>query len=174
MAVFGSSVIRPGAPEWSEAQQLGRLLGERGFDVATGGYGGAMEAVSQGASERGVNVIGVTAPVLFPQRPGANSYVTHERPAASLTARIEEMLTLSVGAVTLPGSIGTLTEFMVAWNELFIRAMADKPRFPVVAVGAMWGRLIPRIADELDTDLSLVTLASSVDDAVVHIQRQLG
>ncbi|MDH3499902.1 MAG: LOG family protein [Acidimicrobiia bacterium] len=174
VAVFGSSQTRPADPAWDEARRLGSVLAAAGFDVATGGYGGTMEAVSQGAAGGGAAVIGVTAPSLFPRRSGANRFVTQERPAPTLTARIGDLISISAAAVTLPGSIGTLTELMVAWNELFIRAMSDQPLFPVVAVGSPWDRLVPEIAASLDTDASFVTLASTVDHVTGLLSRRIG
>jgi len=49
ISVFGGSQPREGDRAYAEAQELGRLLAERGHIVLTGGYIGAMEAVSRGA-----------------------------------------------------------------------------------------------------------------------------
>ncbi len=173
VAVFGSSQTRAGERAWDDALRLGSLLGTYGFDVATGGYGGVMEAVSEGAATAGARVVGVTAPSLFPQRPGPNRFVTEERPATSLAARINEMLHVADAAITMPGSIGTLTELMVAWNDLFIRAMAGQSQFPVVAVGPTWAELVPHIARMLETDASLITLAPDVDEAASIVRQRL-
>ena len=62
VAVFGSSQTEPGSLEWEEARRAGTRLGEAGYAVITGGYGGTMEAVSSGAADAGGHVIGVTAP----------------------------------------------------------------------------------------------------------------
>ena len=60
VSVFGSAAPLPGQPLYQVGLELGRLLGEQGFSVMTGGYCGTMEAVSRGANEAGSNVIGVT------------------------------------------------------------------------------------------------------------------
>lgn len=174
IAVFGASTTRPGDADWDDAVRLGRELAERGFDIATGGYGGTMEAASQGAAAAGAGIIGVTAPLLFPQRPGANRHVTQEYPARTLTERIGLLLSLTQGVAVLPGSLGTFTELMVAWNELFIRDLSDQDLFPVVAVGAPWGRLLSELAAALGTDGSLVSSVASVDAAVAELHRLLG
>jgi predicted Rossmann-fold nucleotide-binding protein len=49
ITVFGGSRCGPEAPEYQEALKLGRLLVEAGFEVASGGYYGVMEAISRGA-----------------------------------------------------------------------------------------------------------------------------
>ena len=68
VAVFGSSQTIPDSADWRDAVHVGRRLAEAGLEVITGGYGGTMEAASLGASEAGGRVVGVTAPVLFPDR----------------------------------------------------------------------------------------------------------
>ena len=53
VAVFGSSQTEPGSAEWEDARRAGARLAEEGYAVITGGYGGTMEAVSNGAAEAG-------------------------------------------------------------------------------------------------------------------------
>lgn len=173
MAVFGSSAGRPGDPGYEEARTCGRLLAEAGYAVATGGYGGTMEACSRGAAEAGARVIGVTAPAAFPDRPGANSWVAEEIPAPTITERIHRLLAMSAACLALDGSIGTLTELLVAWNVAFIAALGGAPPQPVIAVGPSWAALIPRLAAEIDTDASLVTLVPDVATGVAEVRRRV-
>ena len=51
--IFGSHSPARGEPEYEGAVELGRALVKAGFDVASGGYGGTMEAVLKGAHEAG-------------------------------------------------------------------------------------------------------------------------
>lgn len=60
VTVFGGSSPKPGEEPYLEAETLGRLLAQAGLLVATGGYAGAMQAVSKGAAEAAGGVIGVT------------------------------------------------------------------------------------------------------------------
>ena len=143
IAVFGSSAGRPGEPGYEEARACGRLLAEAGYAVATGGYAGTMEACSRGAAEAGARVIGVTAPAAFPGRSGANAWVGEEWPAATITERIHHILAISAAGITLDGSIGTLTELMVAWNVAYIARLGGLPPKPVIAVGPSWAALVP-------------------------------
>ena len=146
IAVFGSSAGRPGEPGYEEARSCGRLLAEAGYAVATGGYAGTMEACSRGAAAAGGRVIGVTAPGAFPGRSGANAWVGEEWPAATITERIHHILSISAACITLDGSIGTLTELLVAWNIAFIAGLAGAPAKPVIAVGPSWAALVPELA----------------------------
>ena len=60
ISVFGGSSPKPGDLAYEQAYYLGKLIGEAGYTVLTGGYIGTMEAVSRGAAEAGGHVIGVT------------------------------------------------------------------------------------------------------------------
>ena len=174
VAVFGASSAAPGDGHFEDARELGRLLADAGYAVATGGYGGLMEAVSEGAASAGGHVIGVTAPAVFRSREGANVHVTEELRAASLTERIHDMIDLSDAAIALHGSLGTATELMVAWNLAFVARFSHEDPDPVVAVGATWRRMINDLGEILETDTSVITCVDTVADAVAFISRRLG
>ena len=53
VCVFGSARRPPGHPEYEHARRVGRLIGERGVAVITGGGPGLMEAANRGAREAG-------------------------------------------------------------------------------------------------------------------------
>src|SRR5690349_20090727 len=74
VAVFGSSTVREPDVAWREAHELGAALARRGVATMSGGYGGAMAAVSRGAHEAGGHVIGVTVD-LFERRGPVNPWV---------------------------------------------------------------------------------------------------
>jgi len=165
VAVIGSSRTQPEEPDYQDAIRLGRRLAEAGLKVASGGYGGLMEAVSEGAAGAGGTVIGVTAPGVFPGRVGVNRYVTVERPAETLTERIHHLVHYSDAVIALPGSIGTLTELMSAWNVAFVAPFSGKTPKPIVTVGPQWAELVPLLAQRLATDGELVRCESSADSA---------
>ncbi len=169
VAVFGSSWVTPDSEGWRQAERCGALIAAAGCAVATGGYGGAMEAVSKGAAEAGGHVIGVTAPPIFPNRAGANRWVSEERPARTLTSRLDALISGTSAVIALPGSIGTLTELMVAWNIAFIDRLGGVDPAPVVAVGAEWATMVARLADDLIADRTMVACVSTVDEAVAHV-----
>ena len=174
VAVFGASVAEAGDPTYQDGVRCGSLLAEAGFAVATGGYGGLMEAVSLGARRAGGHVIGVTVPSVFPDRDGGNSHLTHETQAKSLLDRIHELAGTTVAAVALPGSLGTATELLAAWNLAYVARFGDESPKPVVAVGEPWATLVPLLADVLATDGSLVTLVATVEEAVDAVAARVG
>lgn len=169
VAVFGASTVEPGSALWIDGHRCGRLLAEAGCEVATGGYGGLMHAVSEGASEAGGVVYGMTAPRAFPHRSGPNPFVTHERPAATLGSRIVDLVEIADASIALPGSIGTATELIVAWNYAFVARYAGTAPKPVIAVGSPWIEILPTLSAALDTDGGLVAVVDDVDDAVRRV-----
>jgi uncharacterized protein (TIGR00730 family) len=173
VAVFGASSPSPGDVEYEQAHRCGQLLAEAGFSVVTGGYGGTMEATSQGAAAVGGHVIGVTAPAVFSSRSSANDYVAEEIPAPTLTKRIDIMIDLAAATIALNGSIGTLTELMVAWNVAFVTRFSATEARPVVAVGERWRQLLPELAETLATDVALVVIVDDVDSAVSVVRKTL-
>ncbi len=173
VAVIGASKTQPGESDYADAVRLGRLLASAGYAVASGGYGGLMEAVSLGAAEAGGRIIGVTAPQVFPARPGANAHVTEERPAATITERIQDLFTISAAIVALPGSLGTLTELVVAWNMALVAPFSDRPPLPIVAVGETWSELVRLLAERLETDGDLVQCVGSVEEAAAAVERKV-
>ncbi len=174
VAVFGSSQAQPGDPSYVSTFRLGALLAAEGVAVLNGGYAGLMEAVSRGASESGGHVIGITAPPVFPGRTGANEWISEERAHPTLTERIHDIVTLADATITVAGSLGTLTELLVAWNTAFVARFSGATPKPVIAVGAPWNASIPQLAEELKTDGSLVTTVETIEEAVDRLVRQLG
>lgn len=155
------------------AVDLGGRLALRGHTVVNGGYGGLMEAVSVGAAAAGGEVVGVTAPTVFPGRVGANSHITSERPAPDLVSRIGMMLDISDAAIALPGSIGTLTELILTWNVSFVARFSGRPPIPLITVGDTWAELVPFLAERMSTDRGLVTCVHSAAAAVAALDEQM-
>ena len=132
-----------------------------------------MEAVSAGAAAVGGRIIGVTAPAVFPGRSGANVYVTDERPAATLIDRIQDLLTMSDAVVALPGSLGTITELVVAWNLAYVAPFSSSQPVPIVAVGPTWAELVPLLTERLATNGDLVQCVSTIEEAIAVLRPQL-
>ena len=172
MAVFGSSGTMPGDAEYQMGMECGAALARAGLAVATGGYGGTMEAVSRGASTSGGHVIGVTAPSIFPDRSGANEWVAEQHPAATLPLRVARLIEISDAAIAMPGSIDTLTE-LVVWNTGFVARFAGHPPYALDTVGSTWRDLVHHLAELLSSDASIVHCAEGVDEAVAEVTRRL-
>lgn len=163
ITVFGSSRVQPGTPAYAEALAWGQAVARAGFGVATGGYNGAMEAVSQGAKEADGLVVGITAPVLFPHRAGPNTHVDLELPSSSLLTRIERLIDVSVACLALPGGVGTLAEILAAWNLNHIAQMHHKPLKPL-GVHRGWLEVIQAGLEVTPETLGMLTPIASTDE----------
>lgn len=172
VAVFGSSQTQPGTEEWADAEKVGAHLARSGLAVMTGGYGGSMEAVSKGAAENGGHVIGVTAPPLFPGRHGANPYVAELIEADGLAERVGTMIRRARGVIALPGSIGTATELLIAWNVNHIVRRNGGRRLPTVAVGEAWGAVRQSLAENIGAVASDIHPATTVTEGVEWLLEQ--
>ena len=134
IAVFGSSTVRETDPAWRLGFELGGELARAGAAVMTGGYGGLMAACSRGANEAGGHVVGVTVE-LFEKRGPVNRWVHERVHTHDLYERLRVIVTRADGFVTLPGSIGTLTELFLTWTLL---SVSGRPSAPLVLLGDRW------------------------------------
>jgi uncharacterized protein (TIGR00730 family) len=173
IAVFGSSTTQPGSEAWEEAEDLGRRIATRGWTLATGGYGGTMEAVSAGAASAHGRVIGVTAPSVFPSRAGVNVHVTEEVTEHTISHRIARLVESSHAVIALPGSIGTFAELVVAWNAAFVAPFGGRNPKPVVAVGTVWETILRSVSSELPTGQGFVQSASNGAEALALIEEMI-
>ncbi|MDD2521406.1 MAG: LOG family protein [Anaerolineaceae bacterium] len=136
VSVFGSAAPTPEQTSYQEALELGRLLGENGFTVMTGGYCGTMEAVSRGANEASGNVIGITCRQIEDFRPtGPNAWVRQVQATDLLSERIEVLTSKADAYIALPGGIGTLAEIAVVFNKM---AISSIPSQVLILIGEGW------------------------------------
>lgn len=173
IAVFGSSAVIEGDAAYIAAYEAGSRLAAAGLAVATGGYGGVMEAASRGASEAGGHVVGVTAPSVFPQRTGPNRWVDEEIPTTSITERIHVLVSSIDGALVLDGSIGTAAELLLAWNVNHV-TQGHRPALPTVLVGETWATLIDSLVTNHGADSSQIIVVDDVEVAVAALVSALG
>lgn len=174
VSVFGSSSPAPDSEAYLEARHLGQQLAEAGFVVATGGYGGTMAAVSQGAAEAGGHVIGVTSSHMERYRPTpANEWVAEEIRFESQRDRLLHLVTRNDAMIALPGGIGTLSEVALAWSLLQTSELSARP---LVLLGPLWREMIKVYAQAeyiRPRDLDLLYLATSPETAVAYVKQSL-
>jgi len=136
IAVYGSASPKEGEPDYESAYRLGYLLGQAGYEVMTGGYGGTMEAVSRGAMEAGAPTIGVTCAEIERYRPQEpNPWVKKVEHTETLIDRLRVLMDKADAAIALPGGVGTLLEISLSWNLRVIHAV---PPQPLILVGQGW------------------------------------
>ena len=143
---FGSARFQEGYRWYEEARTLGRLLGEAGFGVVTGGGPGIMEAGNRGAVEGNGESIGLNIKLPYEQR--INSYV---RKGVGFHYFFVRKVMLSYAAqayVYFPGGFGTLDEMF----ELITLIQTKKIplAIPVLLMGKeFWGPLTDWINKEV-------------------------
>jgi len=174
IAVFGSHSPTPESITYELAQRLGKRLAEAGFSIATGGYGGTMEAASRGAYMAGGDVIGVTCDRIANLRnEGPNKWVKQVVHFETLSERLIYLVTENTGMVVLPGGIGTLSEFALAWSLIQVGEVNFKP---LVFLGEHWRSLVTEFTtrDFVDGDTSkLIHFASDSRSAVDLLKQRL-
>lgn len=174
ISVFGSSAPAPGSADYESARDMGTLLAQAGFAVQTGGYGGVMAGASQGASEAGGHVIGITSAQIETYRAiPPNQWVVEERKYATLSERLSHLVGQCDGAIVMPGGVGTLAELAFIWSLLQVGEISPRP---VIAVGALWAQTLQAFIDPAyvkDTDAALVKLAQSPQEAAAILSIDL-
>lgn len=175
ISVFGSSAPKSGSLDFEQAKNVGRLLAEAGFAVASGGYGGTMTAVSEGAAEAGGHVIGIASARIERYRgAGVNQWVKEVHAYESLAERLLHLVTHNVGIIALPGGIGTISEVTLAWSLLQVGEV--EPR-PFALLGSLWRDTFQNFFDPAyikATDMDLLYFAETAEAAVAHVTHEAG
>src|SRR3954465_9113872 len=135
VAVFGSARTEPEHPEYAQARELARRLGEEGFSIITGGGPGAMQAANQGAQEAGVQSIGLD--IELPHEQAMNPYVDLGLTLHYFFTRKVLFVRYSSAFVCFPGGFGTLDEL---FEVLPLRQTGKIRDFPVILVGSDYWR----------------------------------
>jgi uncharacterized protein (TIGR00725 family) len=101
------SVIGSGSEHEARAEEVGRLLAERGATVVTGGRGEVMAAASRGAKSAGGTTIGILP---GETRDGMNEWLDHVVVTGIGHARNLAVAASGDAVIAVGGSWGTLAE----------------------------------------------------------------
>jgi uncharacterized protein (TIGR00725 family) len=101
------SVIGSGAEHERRAEEVGRLLAERGVTVVCGGYAEVMEAAARGAKQAGGTTIGILG---AETDEGTNDWLDHAVVTGVGHARNLAVAASGDAVIAVGGSWGTLTE----------------------------------------------------------------
>ncbi len=167
VTIFGGSRCGENSPEYKEAKELGEKLAEAGFTICTGGYLGVMEAASRGAREKGGRVFGI---VMNQFKSEPNRYLTDKVATRHFYERLQNLIERSSGFIALRGGIGTVAEISLVWNKLQTRVIEQRP---LVLLGECWKPVVEAWQKNLvvsDKDVSLLSFAFSVEEAVTIIE----
>ena len=169
VTLFGSARVRPEDPAYGAAIEVGRLLGEAGFTVITGGGPGAMEAGNRGAREAGAPSVGLNIELPFEQH--VNPYVDVDVEFRYFFVRKVMLVKYSRAFVIFPGGFGTMDELFEALTLIQTGKVRD---FPVVLFGTdYWKGLLDWLRDTMaadgkisDADLGLIDLTDSPEEVL--------
>lgn len=120
IVVYGASSSDIDSRYYDFAREVGREIALHGYRLVNGGgRAGLMGASIEGALEAGGEVTGVL-PDFMIERGWNHPQLTEMLSTSSMHDRKSTMAQLSVGAIALPGSVGTLDELfeIITWRQL--------------------------------------------------------
>lgn len=174
ITVFGSARFKDGHKYYEMAREMGAAISQAGFSVMTGGGPGIMEAANRGAKEAGGKSVGCNIILPFEQNP--NPYLDIWVDIRYFFVRKVFLLKYSYGFVVMPGGFGTLDEFFEALTLIQTKKIED---FPVVLMGKDFYQPLVDMALKMkeegtisSSDMRLVFLTDSIEDAVAYIEKQ--
>ena len=141
------AVIGSGREHEARAEEVGRLLAERGCTVVTGGGGEVMAAAARGAKSAGGTTIGILP---GESRADANEWIDHVVVTGIGHARNLAVVASGDAVIAVGGSWGTLAEI----------GFASRLGRPVVVLEPGW---------EIEGVERAATPAEAVEAALAHL-----
>jgi len=137
VSIFGSARIKMGDPRYKQVNALGKMLGEKGIDLVTGGGAGLMVAANSGhklgSKKSGAHSIGLN--IKLPNEQKANKHLDVKKEFSIFSDRLDEFMLLSNVVVVAPGGVGTLLELMYSWQLVQVEHVCN---MPIILMGDMW------------------------------------
>lgn len=172
VTVFGSARFTEEHPYYHLAREVGAALSSLGFTVMTGGGPGIMEAANRGAKDVDGYSIGCNIVLAHEQKP--NPYLDQMIEFRHFFIRKVMLIKYSYAFVVMPGGVGTMDELFEALVLIQTRKILD---FPVVLMGRAYYEPMMAFLEQMvreqtisESDLKLLMLTDSVDEAMAHIE----
>ncbi len=144
VAIFGSARIQKSNKYYKEVYVIAKELGKMGIDVVSGGGPGIMEAANKGheegkkTSHNGTtHSFGLT--IKLPEEQRDNRHFDMKKDFQRFSSRLDYFIELSNAIVVAPGGVGTLLEFLYAWQLIQVEHIYD---IPIIMLGEQWAHLI--------------------------------
>jgi uncharacterized protein (TIGR00730 family) len=157
VTVFGSSIPKPGEEEYEVAYKLGKILGQNGLNVCTGGFHGIMDAVSKGCTDNGGQAIGVTLDIY---NAVPSKYLSKEIKCSSLFERLKTLIDIGDAYIVLQGGTGTLVELALVWEYMNKNMLDEKP---VACHSALWNGIVEAMEKQIAKEKRKTGLVKSYD-----------
>lgn len=146
-----------GGASWSvndvpyiQAKETAKLLAQNGYGIVNGGGPGVMRASTEGAHEGGAGVLAVTYHPNKPKRhfEGVDPENKFDLEVKTLDYfdRTKVMLQTSDIHIIFRGSIGTLSEFGMSWENSYIHEPNNKP---IILFGDHWEGVLKGIDENM-------------------------
>ena len=161
---FGSSKCNSNSEEYKSAEKIADILAEKGFSIASGGYGGIMEASLKGASKYKVERIGVVSKDL-PNRI-VNDYVGKIIEKPTYMERSLELINIADAYVVFHGGTGTLVELSIIWALKERNIQKNKP---IVCFGEQWyeiEQLMSYYSETFIDNISIIEHSIDINETV--------
>ena len=178
VTVFGSARTRPEEPVYALARDFGRTLAQRGYMVITGGGGGIMQAVNEGAGPDASFGVNIRLP--FEQRPNPvlvknPRLITYKYFFNRKVAFLKEAHAIAL----FPGGFGTLDEAM---ETLTLLQTGKRDVLPLLLIdvpgGGYWTRWTRFLREALladgyidSSDFERFEQVDSAEAAIARIDR---
>ena len=148
VSIFGSARVREGSFAYDEARRTGKLFGEAGWAVVTGGGPGVMEAANRGCKEGGGLSVGFN--IELPHEQGSNPYIDLGLTFNHFYARKTMFVKAAEGFVVFPGGFGTADEL---FESLTLIQTGKVLNFPVILFSSeYWEPLLAWVRERLLPD----------------------
>ena len=148
IALFGSARIGQDDDVYKNVFQLAEQIGEKGYDVITGGGPGLMQAANSGHQKGRKNdeaqSVGLT--IKLPWESKANKYLDIKEHFDRFSERLDTFMMLSNVIIVLPGGIGTCLEFFYSWQLIQVKHVCS---IPIILFGDMWGDLMKWVRKDM-------------------------
>jgi uncharacterized protein (TIGR00730 family) len=172
VTVFGSARVAPDSPYYELGRRVGSAIAGLGFTVMTGGGPGVMEAANRGAKQVGGRSVGCGIELPHEQR--MNAFLDRAVTLRHFFVRKALLIKYSYAFVVLPGGAGTLDELFEA---LTLIQTGKIKQFPIVIMGITYWEELANFIKKMaasgmisESDLDLIHVTDSVDDAIEHIR----
>jgi uncharacterized protein (TIGR00730 family) len=177
VTIFGSARIQKDHPYYTDAMKLASMLGERGYNIITGGGPGIMEAANHGAYEHeNIESIGLNIELPSEQKP--NEYITKGRSFDYFFSRKVMLVKYSMAYVIFPGGFGTLDEMFEALTLIQtkkvwgVRLFVIGTQFYTPLIEFIRSKMLAEgMIDEADVEL--ICLTDDLDYVVQEIEKSL-